>query len=196
MTLGGQANYTWLATTADTRGLQKPAPATDRLAATWYGSTFTMDVAVGSATKRVSLYMLDWDNAGRSQRVDVLDAVSGAVLDTRTVSSFRGGTWLSWTLTGAVRFRFTSLAGPNAVVSGIFFSTPPGAGSTSASYVGSNTTTGGTWQGAYGADGYALAQSGTSLPSYATMTLGGQAELYLAGHYRRHTRVAEASSGH
>ena len=121
MTLGGQANYTWLATTADTRGLQKPAPATDRLAATWYGSTFTMDVAVGSATKRVSLYMLDWDNAGRSQRVDVLDAVSGAVLDTRTVSSFRGGTWLSWDLTGAVRFRFTSLAGPNAVVSGIFF---------------------------------------------------------------------------
>ena len=39
-----------------------------------------MDVAVGSATKRVSLYMLDWDNAGRSQRVDVLDAVSGVVL--------------------------------------------------------------------------------------------------------------------
>jgi hypothetical protein len=32
----------------------------------------------------VALYLLDWDGGGRSERVDVVDAVSGKVLDSRT----------------------------------------------------------------------------------------------------------------
>jgi hypothetical protein len=101
--------------------LQKPSPATDRLAAVWYGQTFTVDVSVGSSPRRVSLYMTDWDTKSRSQRIEVLDPATGKVLDTRTVSSFNGGVWLSWDLTGAVQFRFTKIAGNNAVLNGFFF---------------------------------------------------------------------------
>ena len=38
------------------------------------------------------------------------------VLDTRTVSKFAGGKYLSYTVTGHVRFQITSLNGPTAVV--------------------------------------------------------------------------------
>ena len=122
-TVAGQSDYTWAGSTADARALQKPAPASDRLAACWYsGSGFTVDVAVGATARKVSLYFLDWDLNGRSQKVEALDAATGAVLDTRTVSGFQNGTYLSWTLTGNVRFRFTnSVAGTNAVLGGVFF---------------------------------------------------------------------------
>jgi parallel beta-helix repeat protein len=117
----GHSNWTWAASTADTRALQKPAPATDRLAAVWYGNTFTVDVSVGSTARRVSLYMTDWDTNNRSQKIEVLNAATGAVLDTRTVSGFRTGVWLSWDLTGDVKFRVTKLSGVNAVLNGVFF---------------------------------------------------------------------------
>jgi hypothetical protein len=72
----------------------------------------------------VSLYLLDWDGAGataRSERVEVLDAGTGAVLDAQAVSGFGGGRYLSWNVAGAVRFRVTAVAGYNAAVSGLFF---------------------------------------------------------------------------
>ena len=53
--------------------------------------------------------------------MEALDAATGAVLDTRTVSGFQGGTYLSWTLTGNVRFRITNAGGSNAVLGGVFF---------------------------------------------------------------------------
>src|SRR5207248_1594584 len=73
---------------------------------------------------RLALYALDWDRLGRSERVDVLDASSGAVLDTRTLSSFGGGQYLVWNLSGHVQLRLTNLAGQNAVLSGLFFDPP------------------------------------------------------------------------
>ena len=78
-------------------------------------------------THRVSLYFLDWDRGGRAERVDVIDPATGAVLDSRAVSAFSGGTYLSWDVSGHVAFRITRTAGPNAVLSGIFFGTPPAA---------------------------------------------------------------------
>ena len=64
--------------------------------------------------------MTDWDTNSRSQKIEVLDAATGAVLDTRTVSGFGSGVWLSWDLAGAVQFRFTRLSGANAVLNGVF----------------------------------------------------------------------------
>ena len=40
---------------------------------------------------------LDWDLSGRSERVDVVDPSTGTVLDSRTIPSFTGGVYLSWT---------------------------------------------------------------------------------------------------
>jgi hypothetical protein len=124
---GPSAQYTWLASTGDTRAVQRIGGG--RVAATWYADPFfDIDVNVTSGTHQVALYCLDWDSTIRQQRIDVLDAVTSAVLDTRTVTSFNGGKYLVWNVTGHVKFRVTKLAGNNAVVAAIFF----GAGSTPA----------------------------------------------------------------
>jgi RHS repeat-associated protein len=72
--------------------------------------------------------MVDWDSNGRTQTVDVLDGSTGAVLDTRSVANFSGGQYWVWSLGGHVVLRFTSTAGANSVVSGIFFDGSSGGG--------------------------------------------------------------------
>jgi hypothetical protein len=68
---------------------------------------------------QVAMYCLDW-TGGRAEVIDVLDAVTGARLDTRTISSFTNGQYLIWNIAGHVVFRITSTSS-NAVVSGVFF---------------------------------------------------------------------------
>ena len=71
-----------------------------------------------------------------------------------------------------LQIRFTKLAGDNAVLGGLFFGgTRP---STSATFVGSDTTTQGNWIGAFGAAGYSVVNDATSLPAWATITPSGQ----------------------
>jgi hypothetical protein len=121
VTFNAASLFTWNSSTTDVRALQKAA-ASDRIASTWYSSTsFTIDVNLTDGnTHQVGVYCLDWDNAGRAQRIDILDASSGTVLDTQNVSAFNGGRWLFWNLTGHVTIKATRTAGPNAVVSGLF----------------------------------------------------------------------------
>ena len=70
----------------------------------------------------VALYMVDWEAPwARSQRVDVIDAATGAVLDTRTVAGFSGGRYLVWTVSGHVTFRLVNTGNPNTVLSAVFF---------------------------------------------------------------------------
>lgn len=120
----GRTIFTWQATTTDVRALQKGNPS-ERIASTNYSAiTFIHDVhLLDASTRRVGLYLLDWDNKGRTQTVDVLDGVTGATLDTRSVAAFVGGRYLFWTIKGHVIFRVTRTGGPNAVASGIFFDT-------------------------------------------------------------------------
>jgi hypothetical protein len=121
--VSGQYDYTWSAGTADPRALQKAATPTDRVAACWYGGgSFTIDLALTGGSHRVSLYAVDWDgNGGRAERVDVLDGDTGAVLDSRDLTAFSGGTYLTWELSGRVRLQVTRTGASNAVVSGLFF---------------------------------------------------------------------------
>ena len=75
---GVSGAFTWLSSTSDVRALKKAGNA-DRIASTWWApSTFGIDVNVVDGTVHpVALYLLDWDNGGRSERIDVLDAVTG-----------------------------------------------------------------------------------------------------------------------
>ena len=73
---------------------------------------------------RVALYALDFDgwNGPRSERIDILDAGSGTVLNSQTISSFGQGDYLTWNLSGNLIIRVTNLiTSSNAVISGIFF---------------------------------------------------------------------------
>jgi PKD repeat protein len=128
VTPSGQASWTWAATTSDVRGLLIPGSTSNRIAGCWFNSTsFTIDVNLTDGQVHpVSLYALDWDSQGRSERIQVLNASSGAVLNTQTISSFSGGEYLTWNVSGHVQFKVTSLGGNSAVVSGLFI----GAGST------------------------------------------------------------------
>jgi hypothetical protein len=73
-------------------------------------------------THQVALYLLDFDNYnGRAEQVDILDA-NNALLDSRPVSSFVGGRYLVWNMSGHVIVRITNTNGAsNAVLSGLFF---------------------------------------------------------------------------
>ncbi|MGZ8940132.1 MAG: fibronectin type III domain-containing protein, partial [Limisphaerales bacterium] len=125
VTFSGKSDHVWNWSTADSAALQKGA-ATDRVASCWYASgSFDVRVNVTDGqTHKVGFYVLDWDAAGRSQRVDVLDATTGAVLHTTNLSGFQRGAYANYDVKGSVIFRFTKTAGANAVVSGIFFDPP------------------------------------------------------------------------
>jgi fibronectin type 3 domain-containing protein len=171
VSMSGASSYLWKSNTSDVRGLQQPGTST-RLASCWYsGSSFSVNVNLtDGATHQIALYLLDWDHASRNERVDVIDADTGATLASQSVSSFSGGQYLVFNVSGNVQFRVTNTGGINAVLGGIFFG-----GAATAAYAKTDTTTQGNWQGAYGNSGSTIADGSTMLPSYAQVSLSGAA---------------------
>ncbi|OLE51636.1 MAG: hypothetical protein AUG51_22035 [Acidobacteria bacterium 13_1_20CM_3_53_8] len=174
---GQSSDAVWAQSTSDVRALQK-ASGSDRIASCWYSSSeFTIDVNVTDGNShRVTIYNLDWDGAGpRQQRVDVLDAANNTVLDTRSLSNFTNGQYLTWQVTGHIKIRvtYTDPSGLyNAVIGGLFFDPVPL--STAASFVRSDTTTQGNWKGAYGSEGFNIINDSVAYPSYAQVSVTGQ----------------------
>jgi hypothetical protein len=172
----GAYQWTWTASTSDARALLHPNSKTARIAACWYDTTGSFDLNFdfkdGSA-HQVALYMLDWDSGTRQQKVEVYDAVSGALLDSRTVTSLYGGEYLVWNLQGKVRIRLVRTAGWNAVLAGVFFgagtaAAPAPAPSThAAEFVKTDNATKGNWKGVYGLSGFAMVNQATMLPAFA-----------------------------
>ena len=183
----GNLNYTWLTSTTDPRAPVK-ASSSDRVASCWYssgtkiGNNFVIDVNLTDGQSHsVALYAVDWDSfAGpRSEKVEILDATSGAVLDTRTISNFQAGQYLFWNLTGHIQFRISNLLnGSNAVVNGLFFGPASSKAVSSANgnsvvYLNTDSGTQGNWKGIYGADGFSLSGDKTAYPSYASVAMTG-----------------------
>lgn len=121
----GKSDWVWNSTTSDPRALQVPGTTT-RTAGCWYSSgSFTVDVRItDGATHRLALYFCDWDYNGRSQKVELLNGDTGAILNTQTVSGFGGGRYLIWDLKGNFKIRVTRNTGTNAVLNGLFFGAP------------------------------------------------------------------------
>ena len=147
VTPSGQTEYTYASSTTDSRALQTAENSANRVAACWYSKTsFQVDVNLTDGNVHpVSLYATDWWNEGISEQINVLNATSGAVLDSQTISNFSGGDYLTWNVSGHVQFNVTTLAGPNAVIDGLFIgnATTTGGGSTtlSPSHIYSNPGT-------------------------------------------------------
>ncbi|HWB54659.1 MAG TPA: S8 family peptidase [Tepidisphaeraceae bacterium] len=96
---------------------------------------------------QTTFYAADAKNKHISERIDVVDPSTGNVIATQDISNFKTGAYVSFDLTGQVDVYIIRLAGPNAVLNGIFFDAPPGA---PVSYVGVDSTTRGNWMGMYG----------------------------------------------
>lgn len=167
------SQWIWQNPTADPRALQEPSPSTSRIGACDYsGNTFSVDVNLTDGqTHQVALEVLDYDAQGRAETVQVSDAATGALLDSRTVSNFQGGQYLVYDLTGHVKITFINNGPANAVLSGIFVDPKPAAPTSTASYVATDSTTEGHWTSTYGSQGYDVFGGGQSLPSYASIAV-------------------------
>jgi hypothetical protein len=166
------SRWTWDGSPSDDRALQR-ITSPGRVAATWFGDVFNIDVNLTDGQPhRLALYALDYDFHGRSERLEVRDAASGAVLDSQTVSDFSGGQYLVWQVTGHVVIQVTRLGGINAVVSGLFFDQLPGGGGggATATFVKVDSTTQGTWQEVYGRNGAGVIGDTASYPAYAQVS--------------------------
>jgi uncharacterized repeat protein (TIGR01451 family) len=178
----GNSNYVWSSSTTDPRALQDIG-SSNRIAACWYAGTssgqgFTINVNLTDGqTHQLALYLLDWDQygGGRSEQVQLVDATSGTVLNTQSVSTFGSGEYLVWNVSGDIQIRITSTDSfGSAVLSGLFLDpvpSPPAPGA--ASFVKTDTTTEGNWQGVYGSQGYNVIDNATSYPSYAQISPSG-----------------------
>src|SRR5260370_30364441 len=84
--------------------------------------TFSIDVNLTDGNShRFALYAVDFDTSARRETIQVVDANTNAVLDTRTLSSFSNGVYLVWNVSGHVKINVIWTGGFNAVVSGVFF---------------------------------------------------------------------------
>jgi hypothetical protein len=119
-------DWIWNDPTSDSRALTTP-DGSSRVAGCWYSSTgFDIDLNfTDGKTHRLAAYFLDWDYAGRSEKLELLDATTGTVLQTLNLSGFSGGVYHIWDLKGHLKLRVTKVAGPNAVVNGLFFQPSP-----------------------------------------------------------------------
>ncbi len=116
--------------TSDVRAPQRQdGRPTDRIAGQWGTNDPSYDLDckfTDDAVHQVSLYGLDWDRNGRSQDIQVIDAASGAVLDTYDLNAYAEGKYLVWNVQGHVIFRVTRTSPwTNPAVSGIFFDPAP-----------------------------------------------------------------------
>ena len=116
---------TWSGSTSDIRAPQKAGGGTDRVAGQWGTNDPAYDIGCSltdGAAHQVSLYGLDWDLNGRSEDIQVLDAATGAVLDTQDLNAYNNGTYLVWNIQGSVIFRVKVTSHwTNPALSGIFF---------------------------------------------------------------------------
>ena len=115
----GDTLYTWAASTSDVRALQIASGSSSRIASTYYSpTTFTIDVNLTDGnTHQVALYLVDWDSTARTESISIVDAATGAILDTETYSSFHNGEYAVWNISGHVQIQVTKTGGSNGVVS-------------------------------------------------------------------------------
>ena len=169
----GDGVTTQSTTTTDPRALQTASGSASRIASSYYSAnsfTFNVNLTDGK-THRLALYLLDWGGSARSETISIMDASSNAVLDTESFASFHKGEYAAWNIQGHVLIQVTHTGGTNAVVSGLFFDPTS---TTSATFVGADTASEGTWTGKYGADGFMIANDSSNVsPPYATVSVSG-----------------------
>jgi hypothetical protein len=185
----GQQLWVYTSSTTEVRAPQKGSNPADRVAAVWFSwNTFTVDLNFSDqAVHQVALYFLDWDRTDRRQTVDILDG-DGNLLNSQVLtSSFNGGAYLVWNLSGKIRIRVSLIAGLNSVISGLYFGTasgpppPPPVTSGTATFVRADTTTKGSWHGVYGLDGYTIVGDQSLNPGYVTpVPASNQSYTYVA----------------
>jgi hypothetical protein len=121
--VNGARTWLWSDSTTELRALNKYARVSGRVAGAWYANPqLLIDVNLYSSELHpVALYFMDWDG-GRTEDVYLSDE-NGNLLDNRRVSDFSQGKYFIWNLKGRVRVTIQHIAGPNAILNGVFVGT-------------------------------------------------------------------------
>jgi hypothetical protein len=169
----GATVISYLTSSSDPNSLQQSRDG-GRVLSGWSSPTnFTMDLNLSDGQNHeVAFYFWDWNNAGRVQRVDLVDATTANLLDRRTVAAFTNGQWWVWQVNGHVQFQITNLAGPDCLANALTL----GSGA-AAQFVGQDAVTQGNWPPFYGSDGAYIAGDAPIPPAYGTMTIGDTRKL-------------------
>jgi hypothetical protein len=112
---------------------------------------------------RVSLYALDFDNKKRTERIEVYNKDNGALLASQDITDFSKGKYVTFDVQGNVSFHVINIAGPSAVISGVFLDATPG---NPVVFVGQDNATRGNWMGKYGAAGSYVVGNSTGSPKF------------------------------
>jgi hypothetical protein len=107
--------------------LIKAPGSTERVGSCFYGGEFNMIIDLGDESRKVSLYITDFDEGNRESEISVLGPDGSALIPVIEAFGYEEGWYLQFILSGRVQFRFESLGGPNAVISGVFFDPDPDA---------------------------------------------------------------------
>jgi hypothetical protein len=118
----GESLFTWNSYTTYPGALAIPGGSAG-VASCWYATQFDFNVNITDGNShQIALYAIDWDTTSRAETITIVDANNpNKVLSTQTISSFSGGIYLVWTITGDVQINITQTGGLNAVISGVFF---------------------------------------------------------------------------
>ena len=194
VTPAGNLSFTSDARTSDPRALQVPgSPA--RIAAGWDApAAFTVRVNLTDGQQHdLELYFLDWKRLGRVEQVTISNAITGTVLDTRTISSFGDGVYLNYEVSGSIVIIITKQAGPSAVLSGLFLdpTTTSGPMVMRQDAMAQN----GPGIGANGPLGYDVTTGRSALPGSTAVPLSGQSSAISLSKTTTDSRALAAGGG-
>ena len=117
--------YSWADGTDETRALQK-ANGEGRIAAQMGGDSYDIELNLTDGRMhQIALYALDWDRNGRQEIVEVRDAATDALLDSRALNGFNEGVYYLWKVQGHIKFRMINQSKSNAALGGVFFDATP-----------------------------------------------------------------------
>jgi subtilisin family serine protease len=139
------------------QSLEFTQPTARGIQAYWQSTVpFNIDVDVSDTElHQITLYLADYDNKKRAERIQVINPNTGLVSYTQDFANFSKGIFATFTVAGNVVFHVIPQLGPSAVVSGIFFDAAPGE---QARFIGTDGGTFGAWKAAgYGSTFAAVA---------------------------------------
>ena len=90
-------------------------------------NNMTFEVGIhGTHNYQIALYFVDWDNNGRRQAVEMMDAATlNLIAPVKVVKNFKDGAYLVYAYDKSVKFRIDQIRGNDATLSGIFFDPAP-----------------------------------------------------------------------
>jgi subtilase family protein len=144
------SRYQWASNTSDPRALTDPGGLIRNAGAYYDPNQIRLKLSFPAAySGNLQLYAVDWDHGGRRE----IMTVNG---QSAALGEFSEGKWASFSINvaagGTVMITVDRIAGSNAVLSGVFMSTVPGAPANPAV----SSAPQGNWVGAYGSSGYDL----------------------------------------